>query len=800
MKTVGIVSFFPAFIPPSSGGELRLTRIAERVAERFNVEMCSPTYGHVQPEAIEHTPRFIEHRFPKTKHYNGWHAFFDRTAHFSECSGLVCSLAAPQHRALRDAVHKMTERATIITHESPFLLPLAPRRRRADQLLVYNSYNVEAYLAQAMFGSSQWGRWATRRVRRMERHLVREADLVFVCSDDDAEGLVALYGADRSNMVVVPNGVDIETIVPPASPEDRAAARARLRFSERDRVCFFIGSYHPPNLEAAWFILNRLAPALTDVTFLIAGKVCEAFAGVDLPGNFRLLGLVSEETRRDLLAGVDVAVNPMFSGSGTNLKMLDYLAAGLPIVTTPFGARGLGLEHLRHSVLANELQFLRAIEDVLGDGSLRDRLRDEGRRHVEERFSWRRIGDRVAELYEHKISRRVLILNDYPVNPAESGGKIRVDAVARNLAENGTPVTVLTLKPDPPGRHFWVAPNYEELNIPKSPMHRRLDAVLSHGAGCSADDVSALLFTRTLTPEFERALRRELRHARAVLFSHCYLEPLRKVVPRNIPVFFDSHNVEWELKEALYARGSISRRMIHRVRRAEQRLTAVSRSVFCVSQKTLDAMVALVPQAERKCHVAPNGVHCDRVENLPREQRIALREAAGFGTAPMTVFLGSGHPPNAQAARIIIERIAPENPNILFLLIGSVCGWFVGQSLPENVLAMGIVSDGVKEFLLQTADLALNPMEVGSGTSLKLFDYLAAGLPVLTTQVGARGISDEDMPVLYFATVEEFSARTREILDDLPTLETHRAPSRELARRTFDWRVALRPMQVLRNL
>ena len=64
-------------------------------------------------------------------------------------------------------------------------------------------------------------------------------------------------------------------------------------------------------------------------------------------------------------------------------------------------------------------------------------------------------------------------------------------------------------------------------------------------------------------------------------------------------------------------------------------------------------------------------------------------------------------------------------------------------SLPANVVLHGRVSDAEKQRLFAQAALALNPMKVGSGSNLKLVDYLAAGLPVLSSTVGARGFSPE---------------------------------------------------------
>ena len=65
-----------------------------------------------------------------------------------------------------------------------------------------------------------------------------------------------------------------------------------------------------------------------------------------------------------------VAPNPLFSGAGTNLKMLDYMAAGAPIVASPVGARGLDLEHGIDTYIIDTGAFTPTIRSVLA-GSAR---------------------------------------------------------------------------------------------------------------------------------------------------------------------------------------------------------------------------------------------------------------------------------------------------------------------------------------------------------------------------------------------------------------------------------------------
>ena len=104
MKRVLILSFFPAFAPPASGGELRLAQRTDRLARAFAVHLIAPTHPEGPSEVIRHPAGHVETRIAKSRRYVRWHQVLGRIAGFGECSGLVCSLACSGHRELRDAV------------------------------------------------------------------------------------------------------------------------------------------------------------------------------------------------------------------------------------------------------------------------------------------------------------------------------------------------------------------------------------------------------------------------------------------------------------------------------------------------------------------------------------------------------------------------------------------------------------------------------------------------------------------------------------------------------------------------
>lgn len=122
-----------------------------------------------------------------------------------------------------------------------------------------------------------------------------------------------------------------------------------------------MGSWHGPNIEAVEQI-SQIAQQCPLVDFLLIGSVCNHPICCNLPGNVHPLGLVSEAEKAILLNAVDLALNPMASGSGTNLKMLEYAATGTPILTTEFGNRGLLFQPGKDVLIAPVSEFGRVIQ------------------------------------------------------------------------------------------------------------------------------------------------------------------------------------------------------------------------------------------------------------------------------------------------------------------------------------------------------------------------------------------------------------------------------------------------------
>jgi glycosyltransferase involved in cell wall biosynthesis len=94
------------------------------------------------------------------------------------------------------------------------------------------------------------------------------------------------------------------------------------------------------------------------------------------------------------------AAVPLRTGSGTRLKILEAMAAGVPVISTSLGAEGLEVQHDRHILIADAPSgFAAAVERITTDGALRHRLAKEARKIICERYDWPAIGAQLREAY-----------------------------------------------------------------------------------------------------------------------------------------------------------------------------------------------------------------------------------------------------------------------------------------------------------------------------------------------------------------------------------------------------------------
>jgi glycosyltransferase involved in cell wall biosynthesis len=150
--------------------------------------------------------------------------------------------------------------------------------------------------------------------------------------------------------------------------------------SERPRVVFWGAMSRHENLEAACWLMTDVLPIIRrhvhDVQLLIAGADPPAWLVKAAEGQTDVVVTGYIEDPGSLFASARVAALPLFSGAGVKVKVLECLAAGLPVVTTPVGAEGIsaGVEQGLIVCPPEPRSFAETVSLLLRDAELRTRL------------------------------------------------------------------------------------------------------------------------------------------------------------------------------------------------------------------------------------------------------------------------------------------------------------------------------------------------------------------------------------------------------------------------------------------
>jgi polysaccharide biosynthesis protein PslH len=175
------------------------------------------------------------------------------------------------------------------------------------------------------------------------------------------------------------------------------------------RRLVFLGNLgYGPNVDALEYFEESVRPELDELGVPVDLTVMGPGVTDELVARFprvEFRGFVADLP--EALRSFDVSVVPLRLGGGTKLKVLDAMAAGLPVVTTTVGAEGLAVDDGLHLFVADGPRaFAAAVACLLGDDALARTLGKRGRRLVEEQYSWRSVQDRAVELVAGVVARR----------------------------------------------------------------------------------------------------------------------------------------------------------------------------------------------------------------------------------------------------------------------------------------------------------------------------------------------------------------------------------------------------------
>lgn len=175
-------------------------------------------------------------------------------------------------------------------------------------------------------------------IRDLIRYRSHMHRAVVALSDTEVTELRRNYGRVRPRTVVIPNGVDLARFHPPSEAE-RAGARAEFSLDDEDRVALFVG--HEFDRKGVEFAIEALVDAPTVLLLVVGGNAQETLdrareRAARLGVGERVLFLGPRFDLEPIFAAADMFILPS-AYEANALVILEALAAGLPVITTPVG-------------------------------------------------------------------------------------------------------------------------------------------------------------------------------------------------------------------------------------------------------------------------------------------------------------------------------------------------------------------------------------------------------------------------------------------------------------------------------
>lgn len=251
----------------------------------------------------------------------------------------------------------------------------------------------ERVMENLPFGIEKIYQWINQaKYKQWELASLKRYDRIIAMSDIDKEIMTNdLPGLD---VAIVPNGVDTDAVF----------FEQKESYPINNKNIVFVASLdNETNHDGAMYFINEIFPLIK--------KECPG-AVISLVGRLPGEELIRKHNGNDIVVtgmvpSVDkyyqeatVAIVPLRSGGGTRLKVLEAMAAGVPVVSTTVGAEGINITTGKDILLADTPEgFARGVVDLLSDIPMRNSIINHARKKVEQEYDWKTIAEQHDLIY-----------------------------------------------------------------------------------------------------------------------------------------------------------------------------------------------------------------------------------------------------------------------------------------------------------------------------------------------------------------------------------------------------------------
>ena len=385
--------------PPSSGGQIRSYNLIKNLSQKHRITLCSLIKGEDERRYIDELEKFCEKVFVFKRASRPWTLKNILMTAFSAFPFLVIrNYSAAEKKEIANLLSK--EDFDIIHAETFYVSPHIPKTDipmvLVDQTIEYQVYlhfvdNFKPFILRPLLLLD------VLKIKFWEGYYWKRASQVIAVSERDANEMKKIDSLLKPE--VIPNGVGEEFMV-----------NVPMHFSKR---ILFMGNYAwLQNIEAVNILAKKVYPKikkeLPDVELVIAGQNTDKITHL-ISDGITIHDLKIDDTQGviDWYHRSGVLVAPLYGPGGTRLKILAAMAAKLPVVTTEIGIEGIDAKNREAVLFSNSPDTLVELTvELLKDKKLYQKIASNGRKLVEQNYTYPRIADKLSKVYKETLKFR----------------------------------------------------------------------------------------------------------------------------------------------------------------------------------------------------------------------------------------------------------------------------------------------------------------------------------------------------------------------------------------------------------
>lgn len=392
MKILMLVPFLPN--THMSGGQTRWYNIIKYLSKNHKITLYSLIKEENEKRFIPELKRYCKKVRVFKRPKSPWTIRNIFLTVFSLYPLLVVRNWSPKEKkALRE---ELSENSYDLIHaETFYVMPHIPETK-TPSILVEQTIEYQVYKHyvdnEVPFFLKPFFMIDVLKLKYWEQYFWKKTDRLVAVSDEDRKVMRELI--PNIKVDIIPNGVDANHF-----------ANYKVPTKKPPRVLYGAANFKwLQNVEAVEFLVNEIWPFIEksskDAILWVVGtsipkKIWELAAK-----NPRIEITESIPDVRDALKSATVIMVPVKGPGGTRLKMLEALAAGLPVVSTTVGAAGLDLKHNYHAMISNSpAELARYTKELLNNPLLAKKIGKNGQEYVKKYFDWEVLGKLHDEIY-----------------------------------------------------------------------------------------------------------------------------------------------------------------------------------------------------------------------------------------------------------------------------------------------------------------------------------------------------------------------------------------------------------------